>query len=290
MLNALEHNNATILFADVCGYTEMCELYPMKDNVNMLNKLFTAFDSYLPEYNIEQVQIIGDAYMAISGHEYNYNDSLQATHMLRFAIDILNVAKSYNIKIRIGISHGSVISAKLGINNKITSYYGDTVNMASRMESHGYPWCIHVSQMFVDKIIEENAIDYNFVQLGYRLIKSKGRIITYLYCVNDEWKEAISYFNYKDSHMKDYKRLNYRVSFDHCNNDTRRFSSSSSSIYTNYSINDIPNKQTSFTHNEQRDSMRVLHPVYVNNMYVKAVLTIQRYWRIYKNYKWYKVL
>ena len=288
MLNALEHNNATILFADVCGYTELCELCPMIDNVNMLNKLFTAFDTYLPEYNIEQVQIIGDAYMAISGHEYTSDNSLQATHMLKFAIDILNVAKSYNIKIRIGISHGSVISAKLGINNKITSYYGDTVNMASRMESHGYPWCIHVSQMFVDKIIKENAIDYNFVQLGYRLIKSKGRIITYLYCVNNEWEEAISYFNYKDSHTK-IGKINYRTSFDHCNSQSLRFSSSSST-YTNYSINDFPNKQTSFTHNEQRDSMRVLHPVYVNNTYVKAVLTIQRYWRFFKNYKLYKVL
>ena len=191
-------------------------------------------------------------------------------------------------KIRIGISHGSVISAKLGINNKITSYYGDTVNMASRMESHGYPWCIHVSQMFVDKIIKENAIDYNFVQLGYRLIKSKGRIITYLYCVNNEWEEAISYFNYKDSHTK-IGKINYRTSFDHCNSQSLRFSSSSST-YTNYSINDFPNKQTSFTHNEQRDSMRVLHPVYVNNTYVKAVLTIQRYWRFFKNYKLYKVL
>lgn len=284
MLNTLEHNNVTILFADVCGYTEMCEVYSMKDNVNMLNKLFTAFDTYLPKYNIEQVQIIGDAYMAISGQEYNNEDPLQSTHMLKFAIDILNEAISQNIKIRIGISNGPVISAKLGINNKIRSYYGDTVNIASRMESHGYPWCIHVSQMFVDQIIKENAIDYNFVQLGYRLIKSKGRIITYLYCVNDEWKDALSYLKYKESHQNNKERNtttnDSRKSFEH----NIRFGTNDTYIPSQNS------SHTSFIHNEIRESTRSLKPIYISNINIKAAITIQRYWRFIKNYKWYKNL
>jgi class 3 adenylate cyclase len=282
MLNALEHNNVTILFADICGYTEMCDIYPTIDNVNMLNRLFTAFDSYLPNYNIEQVQIIGDAYMAISGQEYNKEDPLQSTHMLKFAIDILNEAIYQNIKIRIGISYGPVISAKLGINNKMRSYYGDTVNMASRMESHGYPWCIHVSQMFVDQIIKENAIDYNFVQLGYRLIRGKGRIITYLYCVNDEWKEALSYLKYQESHQNNKERntttgdsRDSHKSFEHNN---IRFGTNKNNI------NNIAPTQSSFVHNEKRKS------IYISNINIKAVLIIQKYWKIYNMKKLVKLL
>jgi len=285
MLNALEHNNVTILFADICGYTEMCDIYPTIDNVNMLNRLFTAFDSYLPNYNIEQVQIIGDAYMAISGQEYNKEDPLQSTHMLKFAIDILNEAIYQNIKIRIGISYGPVISAKLGINNKMRSYYGDTVNMASRMESHGYPWCIHASQMFVDQIIKENAIDYNFVQLGYRLIKGKGRIITYLYCVNDDWKDALSYLKYQKSHQNNKERNtttgDSRKLFEHNN---IRFGTNDTYIPSQNS------SHTSFVHNEKRESMRSLKPIYISNINIKAVLIIQKYWKIYKMKKWFKLL
>jgi len=281
MLNAQEHKNVTILFADVCNYTEICEKFPMIDNVNMLNKLFTAFDSCLYKYNIEQVQIIGDAYMAISGHEYNIDDLLQATNMLRFAIDILGVAKLQNIKIRIGISCGSVISAKLGINNKTVSYYGDTVNMASRMESHGYPWCIHVSQMFIDKIIDENAFKYNFVQLGYRLIKGKGRIITYLYCIDEDWEEALSYFKYKESHSKRYdESTSNRDSFQHNHSNYNKLDTN------NY----VPRSQSSYVHNERRESTMNLYTISVNNISVAAAIIIQRYWRNYKINKCYKIL
>ena len=319
MLTPIKLDNVTILFADVCNYTKLCEIYPIIDNVMMLNNLFSAFDSYLLKHNIEQVQIIGDGYMAVSGH---YNDENNATNMLKFAIDILNEAKNRKIEIRIGISSGDVISAKIGINSKFTSYYGDTVNMASRMESHGYPWCIHVSQMFLDKIITENVIEYNFIHCGYRLIKGKGKTKTYLYCIGNEWENALIYDNYIESkyirnldnhHLDNHNLDNHHLDNHHLDNhhldnhnlDNHNLDNHNSFKYTNNNFIDdnfitLPikyssyihfcQKQSSYKHNSERESTNSIPLIKINNKIVAATILIQRMWRFYKTFKRLKFL
>jgi class 3 adenylate cyclase len=276
MLDAINHDNVTVMFADVCGYTKQCNEKPNIDNLNMLNQLFTAFDELLADNDIEQVQIIGDAYMAISGH--TRDKTLHATNMLKFAIAILGEAMFQNVPIKIGISSGPVISGKIGINNKLRSYYGNTVNMASRMESHSYPMCIHVSEAFVKQIIDENVIEYDFVQLGSRYIKGKGEVCTYLYCLGN-WKDALEFRTYQtettidDVDLFEYKKRRSldskpRSSFMHI----RRSSSHSATVL------DLPVKMTSFIHiGEDNVNQRI-----INNKVINSIKIIQLYWRKYK--------
>jgi class 3 adenylate cyclase len=159
----------------------------------MLNVLFTAFDELLDDYNVKQVNIIGDAYMAVSE---------SAVNMLNFACAVLDEASKLNVRIRIGISYGPAVSTTIGVVNKARSYYGDTVNMASRMESHGFPNTIHVSETFIHQYADETLWVRltDFKQLGVREIKGKGNVQTYVYCKAGAWESAFHSDTYKEHH------------------------------------------------------------------------------------------
>ncbi|MCQ2576109.1 MAG: hypothetical protein MJ162_05135 [Treponema sp.] len=146
-----KYPNATILFTDIVGFTKMSSEMSAEETVSMLNELVTLFDKRAKEEGIEKIKTIGDAYMAATGLTTNPNNT-GALRMLRFAAGLLRDVKQYNekssikLQIRIGINSGNLVAGVIGKSKFIYDVWGDTVNVASRMESTGEPMHIHVSE------------------------------------------------------------------------------------------------------------------------------------------------
>lgn len=146
-----KYPNATILFTDIVGFTKMSSEMTSEETVYMLNEIVTLFDKRAKEEGIEKIKTIGDAYMAATGltTEADNNGALK---MIRFAVGLLRDVKQFNekspvqIQIRIGINSGNLVAGVIGKSKFIYDVWGDTVNVASRMESTGKPMHIHVSE------------------------------------------------------------------------------------------------------------------------------------------------
>ena len=119
--------------------------------VTMLNKMFSMFDERAQREGIEKIKTIGDAYMAAAGLTLE-RDNDGAVRMLRFAHGLLHDVRTFNAKsniqlqIRLGINSGSLVAGVIGKTKFIYDIWGDTVNVASRMESTGLPMKIHVTE------------------------------------------------------------------------------------------------------------------------------------------------
>ncbi len=169
--------HTTILFADIVGFTAMSSKRPPHEIVAMLNKIFTSFDRLAQEHGVEKIKTIGDAYMAISGAPERVSD--HANRIAKFALDIQKYIKDEfagNLHIRIGIHTGAVTAGIIGEKKFSYDLWGDAVNTASRMESHGITGEIHCSQQYFDALNEQ----FVFEPRGEIEIKSKGRLSTYL--------------------------------------------------------------------------------------------------------------
>lgn len=146
-----KYPNATILFTDIVGFTKMSGEMSAEDTVAMLNNLVSLFDKRAHEEGIEKIKTIGDAYMAATGLTIEENND-GAIKMLRFAVGLVNDVRKFNenspvqIQIRVGINSGNLVAGVIGKTKFIYDVWGDTVNVASRMESTGVPMHIHVSE------------------------------------------------------------------------------------------------------------------------------------------------
>ncbi len=177
---AKEYPNVTVLFTDIVGFTKMSDGMTAEDVVTMLNKIISAIDERAKKEGIEKIKTIGDAYMAATGlSEENNNDG--AFKMVRFAQGILRDVRSFNenssvqIQIRIGINTGNLVAGVIGKSKFIYDIWGDTVNVASRMESTGEPMRIHVSEN--TWLQTRSAIDYS--EAADVEVKGKGHMKTY---------------------------------------------------------------------------------------------------------------
>ena len=148
---AKEYPNVTVLFTDIVGFTKISGEMTAEEVVTMLNKIFTLFDERAQREGIEKIKTIGDAYMAATGlTQEQYNDG--AFKMLRFAKGLLSDVQTFNetspvkLLIRLGINSGPVVAGVIGKTKFIYDIWGDTVNVASRMESTGLPMRIHVTE------------------------------------------------------------------------------------------------------------------------------------------------
>ena len=146
-----KYPNATVLFTDIVGFTKMSSGMSAEQTVKMLNKMTSLFDERAKREGIEKIKTIGDAYMAATGLTENAeNDG--ALKMCRFAQGLLEDVNSFNessgiqVQIRIGINSGELVAGVIGKTKFIYDVWGDTVNVASRMESTGEPMRIHVSE------------------------------------------------------------------------------------------------------------------------------------------------
>ncbi|WP_221048717.1 adenylate/guanylate cyclase domain-containing protein [Methylogaea oryzae] len=140
---------ATILFSDIVGFTQLAAHTPPAELVAMLNRLFSAFDQVAERYGVEKIKTIGDAYMACAGLPQPRADHAEAVAEVAFgmlqAVDAYNREYGTGLSIRIGINSGPVVAGVIGLKKFIYDLWGDTVNVASRMESHGTPGRIHIS-------------------------------------------------------------------------------------------------------------------------------------------------
>ncbi|KAI8465323.1 MAG: nucleotide cyclase [Monoraphidium minutum] len=192
---ALHHEQVSILFADIVGFTSMAKTQPPDVVMDLLNDLFTRFDMMLEEYSVYKVETIGDCYMVAGGLIFtdaqgyrsvlqSQVDPLHAQHTLRFARAMLAAAAEVPmpgcggapVQLRVGIHSGPVVSGVVGARMPRFCLFGDTVNTASRMESTGPPGSIHVSAGTAAL-----AGGGCWAATGGVMVKGKGVMTTYLY-------------------------------------------------------------------------------------------------------------
>jgi len=149
-LIADSHADVTVLFADIVGFTKFSESVVPEVLVDVLNDVFTRFDRIADARGLEKIKTIGDAYMAAAGLPIPAADHAQrAAHM---ALDILDAVSDfnretgYNLKVRTGMSTGAAVAGVIGRRKFLYDLWGDVVNTASRMESHGVAGRIHMTE------------------------------------------------------------------------------------------------------------------------------------------------
>ena len=142
-------NDVTVLFGDLAGFTRLSTQVPPDEIVSLLNRIFTAFDDLAEKYGLEKIKTIGDCYMAAAGLPVKREDHAVAT--ANMALDMLQIITDSNygnlqMTLRIGINSGPVVAGIIGNKKFIYDLWGDAVNTANRMESHGLPNQIQVSE------------------------------------------------------------------------------------------------------------------------------------------------
>ena len=171
--------NSTILFCDIVGFTKLSIETPPQKLIAMLNQVFLAFDDLVEKHDLEKIKTIGDAYMVASGLPDPRDDHAEV--MAEFALDMI-AAKDrlagemeHPLEIRVGLNSGPVIAGVIGKKKFAYDLWGDAVNTASRMESHGEPGEIQISQATYE-LIEGK---FNFEDRGAIDVKGKGLMQTY---------------------------------------------------------------------------------------------------------------
>jgi len=174
----------TILFADIVGFTDMSSRISPIALVGVLNQIFSAFDRLANKHGLEKIKTIGDAYMVVGGLPMPRDDHAEA--IAAMALDMLREIENFNLKasfpelssslsMRIGVNTGAVVAGVIGVNKFIYDLWGDTVNIASRMESHGIPGCIQVTETTYLRLKDK----YHLEDRGMIAIKGRGEMLTY---------------------------------------------------------------------------------------------------------------
>jgi adenylate cyclase len=177
---AQEFPEVTILFADIVGFTQLSSRINPEALVELLNEIFSQFDSLTEQYNLEKIKTIGDSYMVAGGlplYQPNHADAIASMALdMQTAIKQFKQQADLDLSIRIGINTGPVVAGVIGKKKFIYDLWGDAVNTASRMESHGLPDCIQVTQDTY-RLLKDK---YVFEERGCLTIKGKGMMRTYL--------------------------------------------------------------------------------------------------------------
>jgi adenylate cyclase len=144
------HENVTVLFADLVGFTKLSHGISAQELVHMLNEIMSSFDRIANHEGVEKIKTIGDCYMLAAGIPAARDDHAPA--VVRTALTMLAALSTFNqnhgsnLQIRIGIHSGPVVAGVIGVHKYTYDLWGDTVNVASRMESTGLPGRIQVSR------------------------------------------------------------------------------------------------------------------------------------------------
>lgn len=172
-------SEVTILFADVVGFTPLSARLQPIELVNLLNEMFSTFDQLADQYGLEKIKTIGDAYMVAGGLPVPREDHAEAVAEMALdmqqAIEQLRLRKGESFQIRIGINTGQVVAGVIGTKKFSYDLWGDTVNVASRMESSGVPGKIQVTTSTYEKLRHQYVLEAR----GTVTIKGKGDMITY---------------------------------------------------------------------------------------------------------------
>jgi guanylate cyclase len=170
-------DDASILFADVVDFTPLASRLDAREVVGMLDRLFTAFDELVDRYGVEKIKTIGDCYMVAAGVPRPRPDHAQA--LAGLALEMRDCAHTClpgsDLRLRIGISSGPVVAGVIGRRRFLYDLWGDTVNMASRMESHGISNEIQITRPTWELLRD----DFLTESMGLVDVKGKGKVETW---------------------------------------------------------------------------------------------------------------
>ncbi|HUP15332.1 MAG TPA: adenylate/guanylate cyclase domain-containing protein [Acidimicrobiia bacterium] len=172
-IKARRFDSVSVLFADVVGFTPMTASIEPEVMVDRLNVIFTHFDTLADRYGCEKIRTIGDGYMVAAGVPVPKDDHAHA--LAAMALDMLDYIEDGPFRLRIGIDTGPVVAGVIGTRKFQYDVWGDTVNTASRMESHGEPNRIHVTES-VRAVLADR---YQFQPRGTISVKGKGKMETF---------------------------------------------------------------------------------------------------------------
>jgi len=176
-----EHSDSvTVLFADIVGFTPLSARKTPRALVELLNRIFSEFDALADVHGLEKIKTIGDAYMAVAGLPVPRPDhAARAARMalaMRHATARVSAETGEELALRIGLHSGPVVAGVIGRRKFAYDMWGDTVNTASRMESHSLPGAIHCTEATV--MLLQGA--FRLQARGAVEIRGKGEMHTFL--------------------------------------------------------------------------------------------------------------
>lgn len=172
-------DEATILFADIVNFTGLSAAISPTELVDLLNQIFSTFDQLAEKHGLEKIKTIGDAYMVVGGIPFPRKDHTAA--IADMALEMQQAITQFNrddaspFNLRIGIATGPIVAGVIGIKKFSYDLWGDSVNVASRMETQGLPGKIQVTA----KVYESLKESYQFEARGLIEVKGKGPMETY---------------------------------------------------------------------------------------------------------------
>lgn len=180
---AMSHESATVMFTDFVDFTKTAEALSPEELVSEINFCFSEFDKILGNYRIEKVKTIGDAYMCAGGIPQGYNG--HASEVVKAALDIRNFMQELStertragkncFQIRIGIATGPVVAGVVGLKKFAYDIWGDTVNIAARVESAGVAGKVNISESTYQQVMNEFTCEFR----GEIEAKNKGKVRMY---------------------------------------------------------------------------------------------------------------
>jgi adenylate cyclase len=177
---AERHPDVSVLFADIVDFTPFARRTPAERVVELLDQLFGQFDSLAEQHGLEKIKTIGDAYMVVAGVPFARADhaaaAIEMALGMQAALRRSAEATGLPVELRIGIASGPVIAGVIGRRRIIYDLWGDTVNTASRMESHGIPGRVQVTAETHEKVKDR----YRFSRRDGVPVKGRGEMTTYL--------------------------------------------------------------------------------------------------------------
>jgi len=183
-------SEVTILFADLVGFTELASRLAPRETVRLLDSIFSGFDALAGRHRLEKIKTMGDAYLVAGGIPVPRPDHAEAVAEMalgmRDVVQACGASSGETLCIRIGIASGPVVAGVIGKKKFIYDLWGDAVNTASRMESHGVAGRIQVSAS-THRLLGDR---YRCAERGPIAVKGKGPMLTYFLLGREERLES----------------------------------------------------------------------------------------------------
>eukprot|EP01028_Stygiella_incarcerata_P004014 TRINITY_DN183_c0_g1_i12.p1 TRINITY_DN183_c0_g1~~TRINITY_DN183_c0_g1_i12.p1 ORF type:complete len:1529 (-),score=496.41 TRINITY_DN183_c0_g1_i12:489-4835(-) len=184
------HECVSVLFADICGFTQMSSSVTADTVVDMLDELFHEFDVLTEKMEIVKVKNIGDAIMCCCGL---FDEKDHALRLLRYGMGLIQIIEKYSaehghpIDVRVGINSGPVVAGVVGKKTPLLDLFGDAVNVASRMESNGVPHHVQVSES-THELLSKEGFDFEKRSV---VAKGKGEIPAFVLKIDREKRDKL---------------------------------------------------------------------------------------------------